>query len=106
MYRDIPTGAVEVQEGLYLLETPTMIGNTPFTFRELFSFEGYCFWEVNQPENYNEEGELLPLENRIFATYSTCAYTTVEDINANFISVPYQEGYEAVSVSNNDHEVM
>lgn len=105
-YRVIPAGAIEIQTGLYLLETPTniVIGGVQFIRRELFSAEGYCFWDVDQPENYDEDGNLLPLEQRIYATYSTCAYTTVEDINAHFISVPYEEGYEVVSIGGN-HEV-
>lgn len=107
--REIPEGAVEIQTGLYLYEyVDTVFGNT-YTFRELYSAEGYCFWEVNQPENYVDGevgGELLPLEERIFAQYAGLSiyYTTVEQINADFISVPVQEGYEIVSVGGGNTE--
>lgn len=97
-YREIPAGAVEIQTGLFLLETPVTINGMQFIRRELFSAEGYCFWEVNQPENYDEEGNLLPPERRVYATYMTCGYATIEQINAHIISVPYEEGYEVVSV--------
>lgn len=100
MMNVIPTGAVKIQTGLYLLETPFTVSGVQYTRRELFSADGYCFWEVNQPENYDEEGNLLPLERRMFAQYASLSayYTTVELINADFISVPVEDGYEIVSV--------
>ena len=104
--REIPEGSVEIQVGLWLYEYTRTIGGTTYTFRKLYSAEGYCFWEVNQPENYVDgdvNGELLPLEQRVFAQYAALAqsYTTVEQINADFISVPVQDGYEIVSVGRN-----
>ena len=103
---EIPEGSVEIQEGLWLYEYTRTIGGRVYTFRELYSAEGYCFWEVNQPENYVDgdvNGELLPLEQRVFAQYAMLAqiYTTVEQINADFISVPVQDGYEIVSAGSN-----
>lgn len=105
-YREIPAGAVQIQTGLYLLETPRVIGGREYIFRELFSAEGYCFYNTEIPENYDEEGNLLPPEERMYATYSTCGYSNIEEINTIFISVPVEEGYEIVSVPNSDHEVM
>ena len=95
--REIPAGSVEVQTGLYWYQYTKVIAGNTYTFGELYSTEGYCFWEVNQPENYDEEGNLKPLEERVFAQYSTCVYQTVDEINANYVSVPAQEGYEIVS---------
>ena len=108
MLNTIPTGAVEIQTGLYLLETPYTVSGIERIRRELYSADGYCFWNRLQPENYVEgdvEGELLPLEERVFARYARLAayYNTVELINADFISVPAEEGYEFVSVGGN-HE--
>lgn len=106
--REIPEGSIEIQTGLWLYEYTRVIGNTTYTFRKLYSAEGYCFWEVKQPENYVDgdiNGELLPLEQRVFAQYAALAisYTTIEQINADFISVPVEEGYEIVSAGSN-HE--
>jgi hypothetical protein len=110
MLNTIPNGAVEIQTGLYLLETPFTILGVEYIRRELYSAEGYCFWERTQPENYvdgDTEGELLPLEDRVFAQYANLAayYNTVDLINADFISVPVEEGYEIVSVGGNNHEI-
>jgi hypothetical protein len=100
MWREIPEGSVEVQTGLWLYTYTKIIAGNTYTFRKLYSAEVYCFWQVSQPENYDEEGNLLPENQRVYATYSTCALTTVDEINAEFISVPYTEGYEVVSVGN------
>lgn len=98
--REIPEGSVEIQTGLFLYTYSRVIAGTEYTFRQLFSAEGYCFWEVNQPENYDEEGNLRPENERVYAQYASLSrhYTTVEMINADFISVPVQEGFNIVSV--------
>jgi hypothetical protein len=111
MLNEIPTGAVEIQTGLYLLETPFTISGVEYVSRELYSADGYCFWGRTQPENYADgdaEGELLPLEQRVFAQYACLSkyYTTVDMINSDFISVPVQDGYEIVSVSGNDRKTV
>lgn len=99
-YREIPEGSVEIQTGLWAKEfSVTVAGNTHIGHK-LYSAEGYCFWEIDQPENYDEEGNLLPLEQRVFATYASVAYATIEEVNQHFFSVPYQEGYEVVSAGN------
>lgn len=106
MYQEIPTGSVEVQTGLWAYWRTFTVGGTTYGRYILYSAEGYCFYEINQPENWVDGevgGELLPLEQRVFATYMSTAYTTVEEINAEVVSVPYQEGYEVVSVGGN-HE--
>ena len=96
-YQEIPAGSIEIQTGLWAYwYTFTVLGTTYGRY-ELYSAEGYCFWEVEQPKNYDEESNLKPLEQRVFATYAATAYTTVDELNANFISVPYEEGYEVVS---------
>ena len=89
----IPTGAIKIQEGLYLLETPFKVLGVEYIRREIYSADGYHFWMREQPENYVdgdvEAGELLPLEERDFSEYAILAayYTTPELINADFISV-------------------
>lgn len=105
MTNTIPIGAVQIQMGLYLIETPYTVSGVVRTRRELYSADGYCFWNRLQPENYvdgNTEGELLPLEERTFARYARLSsyYTVPELINIDFISVPIQNSYENVSAVN------
>lgn len=97
-YREIPEGSVEIQTGLWALERHYTFAGQERVSYYLYSAEGYVFWEVSQPENYDEEGNLLPLEQRVFATYASTAYSTIEELNEAFVSVPYQDGYEVVSV--------
>lgn len=98
MTKIIPEGAVEIQTGLYLYESSYTFNKQPRIKRELYSAEGYCFYNVKQSENYDEEGNLKPLAERVYAQYAILAQSlnTVEDINVNFISVPFEEGYEVV----------
>lgn len=100
-YREIPEGSIEVQPGLWANLYSFTVGGVTYSKYLVYSSEGYVFWEVAQPENYDEEGNLLPLEQRVFATFISSVCTTIEEVNAAFISVPYQEGYEVVSVGNN-----
>lgn len=101
-YREIPEGSIEIQTGLWALEHRFTFAGEEIISHHLYSAEGYVFWEVAQPENYDEEGNLLPLEQRVFATYASTPYETIAELNAAFVSVPYQEGYEVVSIGN-DH---
>lgn len=102
--RPIPEGSVEIQTGLWAAENHYTFNGQPRIRYDLYSSEGYCFWEVQQPENYDEEGNLLPLEQRVFAQYARTAYTSIDALNEAFISVPVQDGYEIVSAGGN-HEV-
>lgn len=99
VYREIPEGSVEVQTGLYWHRYSKVILGTLHWFGELYSSEGYVFYDRNQPENYDDEDNLLPANELVYATFMTCVYNTTDEINANIISVPYEEGYECVSVS-------
>lgn len=101
--REIPEGSIEIQTGLWLYSYDKTIGGNTYNFKQLFSAEGYCFWNAGVPENYDEYGNLLPLEQRIFAQWAALSigYTTIEQINADFHSVPVQDGYEIVSVGGN-----
>lgn len=101
--REIPEGSIEIQPGLWLYEYQRVIAGTTYTNRKLYSSEGYCFWQVSQPENYDEEGNLKPESERVYAQYALLSNSltswTYEQLNAEFISVPVQEGFEIVSVS-------
>ena len=99
---EIPEGSVEIQTGLWAQEHHFTFAREERISHYLYSSEGYCFWEVDQPENYDEEGNLLPLEQRVFATYAITPYETINELNEAYVSVPYQEGYEVVSVGGED----
>lgn len=101
--REIPEGSVEIQEGLYLYEYTRTISGTEYTFRELYSAEGYCFYWLSNPENYDEDGNLKPANERIYAQFMYCAISdTLESINADVVSVPIEAGYEIVSTPSNE----
>ena len=99
----IPEGSVQIQEGLYLyIYTKTVSGLGTLTFGQLYSAEGYHFYWLSNPENYDEDGNLKPLEERTFAKYASVGLNPdVDAINADHISVPIQPGYEIVSATNN-----
>lgn len=103
MARVIPEGSVEIQTGLYLHEYTQTISGTECTFKELYSAEGYCFYCLSIPENYDEDGNLKPANERIYAQYMHCAISsTLESINADVVSVPIEAGYENVSTPSNE----
>lgn len=99
-YREIPETAVEVQTGLWWDYQPftSPINGDTVHYGELYASEGYCFYDLNQPENYDEEGNLLPATDLVYAVWCTCLESSAEGINAYIVSVPYQEGYEVVNV--------
>lgn len=98
--REIPETAIEVQEGLWAdLYTSTVLGITRSVYK-LYSAEGYCFYLLSNPENYDGRGNLKPAADLTYAQYLVSSYTTVDEINADVVSVPVEEGYEIVSVPN------
>jgi len=99
MVKTIPEGTFQYKEGLYILETPVNVGTLSWIVWELYSAEGYCFYDLTQPENYVDgdvDGELLPIENRVFAQYMTMRKDEAYVTN-NIISVPIRAEYENVS---------
>jgi hypothetical protein len=95
--KSIPDGSVEIQSGLWAAVNSFTVSRAIYSFYDIYSAEGYCFWDIQQPENYDEEGNLLPMEQRVYAQYSRTSYTSIEELNMNYVSVPAQEGYEIVS---------
>lgn len=97
----IPEGSVEIQTGLWAELRTFTVSGVEYQKYNLYSADGYCFYDLNRSENYDEEGNLLPAEERLYQTvmYTTC--TTIEQLNTRFVSIPYQEGYEVVSVPTN-----
>ena len=106
-YREIPEGSVEIQTGLWLYSYERVIGGNTYLFRQLFSSEGYCFYDKTEEIwRYNEEtGEsvLVPEEDilpqeRTYAQWASLGLIT--DVN-NYVSVPVDDSYEIVSRPNN-----
>ena len=102
MAREIPAGSVLIQEGLYLYTyTKNVVGLGQRTYGELYSAEGWCFYWISNPENYYEDETMKPLNERIFAQYSSVGLNpNVEVINSDYVSVPVQDGYEILSSTN------
>lgn len=103
MTRTIPEGAFLYKEGLYIVETPLALNGIAITRWELYSAEGWCFYDSEQAENYVDGivgGELLPENQRIYAQYMVMRKDEAYVTN-NIISVPVQEGFEIVSAGNN-----
>lgn len=96
-YKEIPEGSVEIQKGLWWhIYKKTILGKVR-NFGDLYSSNGYCFYEISQPENYDENENLKPENERIYAVYCSLAVDIdEEEINANIVSVPYKEGYTVV----------
>jgi hypothetical protein len=68
----------------------------------------FRFDTTKPPENYvdgDTSGELLPPEQRVYATFMYSVYNTPEQVNANIVSVPYEEGYEVVSAGTNTETI-
>ena len=96
--RTIPEGAFLFKEGLYILETTVTFGSMTRIKWELYSADGWCFYDLQQAENYDEEGNLLPPAERVYAQYMIM--TKNEDrVTNDIISVPVEDGYEIVSVT-------
>lgn len=89
----------EIQKGLYLEELQKQIGGAIYTFRELHSADGYCFYEVEQEQELadNEEQET---PTKTYMKYIRLgigsAQWTDEQINEKYISVPIETGFEIV----------
>lgn len=87
MAREIPSGAVEIQTGLWLYTYNKTIGGTEYTFRELYSSEGYCFYDNTWDE-----------EERIYWQYMSLGLLT--DVN-NYTSIPISELPEDSEIAGN-----
>jgi hypothetical protein len=87
MYKEIPKESKQIQEGLYLHEYSKKIAGKEYAFKQLFAATGYCFYDILQPDNYDEEGNMLPENERLYMSYMSCAYSSIDEINKNIISV-------------------
>ncbi len=110
MIREIPEGAELLSTGLYVYRYQITIGGIARTLGELYSSEGYCFYD-NEYEIYDEEGNLIPSDEiqpnqRMYSQYMGLAISlaaqTNEYLAARFISVPVDPTYEIVSKPNDN----
>ena len=92
-----------IKEGLYLesYKRVNLITGDEMTVRKLHSADGYCFYDLAD-EYYDEDGNRIPEEDvkpnmRLYYQYMSLA--TNRNL-ADFVSVPIEEGYEIVNVSN------
>ena len=95
MIRVIPDGATQLKEGLYVVESVIPGGIKKW---ELYSADGWCFYDLEQPENYVNGvvgGELVPDNQRSYAQYMIMRKDEAYVTN-NIVSVPIQEGFEIV----------
>lgn len=93
----IPEGSIEIQTGLFAYLNSFTVNGVQYSFYDLYSAEGYCFWDVSQPENYYEDGTLKPPIERVYARVTYTCYTTIEELNETFVSVQIEEGFELVN---------
>lgn len=82
MTREIPNDSVLVQTGLYLYSYTKAVGGAEHTFYQLFSAEGYCFYENNSLE-----------EERIYMQWTSIL--SEEEVN-NYTSVLAEDWMEIV----------
>lgn len=104
MLREIPEGAELLQTGLYVYRYERVIAGRVYLAGAIYSSEGYCYYDLEQAENYDDEGNLVPAENRVYAQYQTLSITsasqTNEQLNQRFVSVPVDPTYEIANIGN------
>lgn len=91
MTRTIPKGAILFKEGLYIHEFEASMGTLTWTVWELYSADGWQFYDLTQGENYDEEGNLLPEDKLVYSQFMTMPKDEAYVTNS-IISVPIQEG--------------
>lgn len=93
---------IEIQEGLY----QEIVVGTFITRSRLHSAEGYCFYDKTDVV-YDEAGNVIPDEDvlptqRILMQYCSTPETDIAELNARFVSIPIEPGYEIVNTPNNN----
>lgn len=90
MAREIPSTAVEIQTGLWLNQTPVTVAGNNYTRYELYSSEGYCFYDSTWTE-----------EERIYWQYMSLGFTNDSDI---YVSIPISELPEGAEIAGNPNK--
>lgn len=103
--REIPEGSVEVQPGLWAFLREYTVGGQPRARYLLYSAEGYCFYLISNSTD-PDTGDLFPEYERLYYQYLSSAYTTIDMINEDVVSVPVQDEYRIAGGVEPDHEIM
>ena len=90
MTTTIPENAFLFKEGLYIVETNITVAGRPLVKWELYAANGYHFYDLEIPENYDEDGKLRPENERVYYDYSIMPKNE-EYVRENIISVPIEE---------------
>lgn len=101
MARTIPENAFLFKENLYIVETEIVVANRPITKWEVYTPEGYCFYDLDDECNYDEEGNLLPETERMYYQYMITVKNE-ERFRDRIIVVPVQEGFEIANTGNHE----
>lgn len=99
MQREIPENAFLYKEGLYIVESEVTVGTIHYTKWELYSAPGWCFYDLQIPENFDEEGNLRPPMERMYAQYRIMRKDEAY-VDDYIVCVPVEEGFEIVSAGN------
>lgn len=93
MERVIPEGAFLVKEGLYVHERSFLFDGKERFAWDLYSAEGWCFYDLQQAENYvggKIGGELVPEDKRVYSRYAIMPKDSAY-VAKNIVSVPIPE---------------
>lgn len=90
MAREIPSTAVEIQTGLWMNTTTFTVNNVEYIQRELYSSEGYCFYNNTWAE-----------EERIYWQYASLGLLDSEN---NYTSIPISELPEGSEIAGNPNK--
>lgn len=93
MYREIPSTAIKVEEGKWWNRYSKIIAGKELWFGEIYAEPGYCFYNLEQPENYDEDGNLKDKFELTYLHYMTCICETAEMVNAHTVSVKQEVGF-------------
>lgn len=102
MARTIPENAFLFKENLYIVETVITMGSMTRIKWEVYTPEDYCFYDLDDECNYDEEGNLRPETERMYYQYMITVKNE-ERFRDRIIVVPVQEGFEIANTGNN-HE--
>ena len=90
MTKAIPNGSKMVQEGLFLYEYSKVVSGKTLQFARLYAADGYCFYDKDQPENYDEENNLKPENELTYAQYAVIPYGID---TSKFVCVKVKDGF-------------
>ena len=96
MTRTIPDNTIIIKEGLRVAESLVTIGSKSVYKWELYAEEDKCFYDLTIPENYDEEENLCPENERVYYRYMIMPKDP-DYVQNNIIVVDYNEDYELVN---------